>query len=863
MLALSVVGARVVADRHDDVRKAERVRDAMKVVDGLIHLRSALFAERVGVEILAPQWRPPEEVLETTEFGRVIVGGLTELEQATDDALRAMRPEDRPFALADLAQLRAERPEWGQSSETIRARLGPLTDRVEAVMMHYANQVRDSAVELGDRDLIAAGTTFHRSLRLPDAAGEIIGAVGDLWVGAPGNRVRLQATVVARRAHFITSADLFAASLVDPAGPVGRFWYGPMQVPASLDALLDEVETGALSDSERSSGRPVEVGQVLLEAIDWTLTADQLSLMAAGQLTEMASDVAGEARSAERVSAGLVLAAIAVSIAGAVLFGRSIVAPMRRLTDHAERVGSGELTLEPLPLSGPPDVAVASAAFNDVVGTLHLLEQKSRALADIELDHPSLDQPLPGELGAALQRSTEVLSASIVEREHLRSQLLHDATHDSLTGLTNRAALMDALAAIGDGAAALQPAALIFIDLDGFKRINDRLGHSAGDAVLQATADRIADLAPAGATVSRLGGDEFVVLTTGRLGAAMAEDLARAMVTAISAPIGVAGQVFVVRACAGVAFVGDGEPVPGPTHLLQRADLAAYDAKGAGPGSVVCYDAAFGRRVAEQTDVEMALAVALDPDADELRLVYQPIVAAGSGALVGVETLVRWDRPGHGRVQPDDFVPIAERSGLIVHLDGWVLRSVARQLAEWTNRPGLCDVRVAVNVSARTLLQSTFVDEVQAALEAYGLAPGRLALEVTETALVTDLALAATQLEGIRALGVRVAIDDFGTGFTSIAQLRALPVDDLKIDSSFVRRLLETDDRVLVQMISDLAGLLGLFTIAEGVETTAHVDALTAMGCDALQGYYFAHPADADGVARWIEERQRLTPTAH
>lgn len=858
MLALSVVGARVVADRHEDVRRAERVRDAVQVVDGLIHLRSALFAEQVASELLAPQWRPPDEVLQATEFGRVALRGLGELEQATDAALLAVPPARRPFEVDDLALVRADRDEWSRSSVTIRARLRPLAEQVNELITFYTAEVRTTAIALGDNDLIAAGTTFQRAIQLPDTTGEIVAAVSDLWVAPPLARVRLQSTVIGAHARYDTTAELFEAALFEPGGRVAEFWAGPMRMPESLANLLDQTEAGELSDPQRKSGEPLAVGFALLEAIDWTFAADELSLIAAEDLTVLAGDVAADARGAERLSGGLVLLAIAVSVAGAVLFGRSIIRPVRRLTDHAERIGSGELTLEPLPLDGPPDVAAASAAFNDVVGTLHLLEQKSRALADIELDHPALRETLPGELGAALQRSTEVLSTSIAERENLRSQLLHDATHDSLTGLANRGALMDALAALGGGdGTPSAPAALVFIDLDGFKLINDRLGHAAGDVVLQTTAARISDLAPPLATVSRLGGDEFVVLLPGSSEAAAAEQLAVDIVAAIGDPIAVDAQVLTVRACAGVAAVDDADPVPGPTHLLQRADLAVYDAKAAGPGSVVCYDAAFGQRVAEQTDIEVALAAALDPDADELRLMYQPIVATTTGALVGLETLVRWDRPGHGRVRPDEFVPIAERSGLIVHVDRWVLRAVARQLAEWADQPGLADVRVAVNVSGRTLLQSSFVSDVQAALDSYGIEPGRLSVEVTETALVTDLALAAAQLQRIRALGVRVAIDDFGTGYTSIAQLRALPVDDLKIDSSFIRRLGETGDRLLVQMISDLADLLGFYTIAEGVETTAHVDALTAMGCDAMQGYYFSRPVDAKRLAVWIADRRR------
>jgi EAL domain-containing protein (putative c-di-GMP-specific phosphodiesterase class I) len=209
---------------------------------------------------------------------------------------------------------------------------------------------------------------------------------------------------------------------------------------------------------------------------------------------------------------------------------------------------------------------------------------------------------------------------------------------------------------------------------------------------------------------------------------------------------------------------------------------------------------------------------------------------------------------------PDDFVPVAERSGLIVGLDMWMLRMVALQLAAWSKVPSLAHVPVSVNVSGRTLLQSSFVADVSDALERHAVDAHRLTVEVTETALVTDLRLAATQLERLRALGVRISIDDFGTGYTSIAHLRAMPVDELKIDSSFIHRLPDPGDRVLIQMIKDVAELLGLSTVAEGVENRTQIEILTAIGCDALQGYYFSEPVDAGAIARWAAAAQALTP---
>jgi diguanylate cyclase (GGDEF)-like protein len=862
-LALSVFGGRIVAGRHADVREAEGLSDRIVVIDRLIDLRAALFAERVAAEILVPGRRPPDDVLAMTEFGRTILGGTATLAGATDDALDRLDPADRPFDAAEIAAIRATRQQWGGASGSIRAQLEPLSLRTAERMSTYVTDVRATAVELGNSELIAAGTTFQRSIGLPDAAGAIFGALSDLWAAAPDERLRLQSDVATAAATFDATATQFAASITEPGGPVAAFWRGPMQIPASIRQLLDEAQSGALSSPDRAPGQPTSIGTTLLQSIDWTIEADRLPMIAAEELNRAADQVADDARSSERVTAALILLAICLSVAVGVLFGRSIVAPVRRLTDRAKRVGGGDLVVEPLPLGGPPDVAAASAAFNDVVATLRLLGQKSQALADNDLGHPSLSESLPGGLGASLQRSTEVLSTSIREREQLRSQLLHDATHDSLTGLANRGALLDALRDVRERDGSRHGAAVVFIDLDGFKVINDRLGHGTGDVVLQVTAARIAELAPPGSTVARLGGDEFVVLLTANRDQEAAIALANDMVDVVAAPIAVHAQTLTVRACAGVAIADDTDStLAGPGDLLQRADLAVYDAKQAGPGTVACYDAEFGRRVANENDIEMALSAALQPGADELRLTFQPIVSTDSRQLASLETLVRWDRRGHGRVMPDDFVPIAERSGLIVNLDMWVLRMVTRQLAAWSKVPDLALVPVSVNVSGRTLLQSTFVADVSDALDEHGVAPHRLTVEVTETALVTDLRLAATQLERIRALGVRVSIDDFGTGYTSIAHLRAMPIDELKIDSSFIRRLPEPGDRVLIQMIKDLADLLGLATVAEGVENRMQIDILSTIGCGSLQGYYFSEPIDAGAIARWAAAHHQRASAA-
>jgi EAL domain-containing protein (putative c-di-GMP-specific phosphodiesterase class I) len=295
----------------------------------------------------------------------------------------------------------------------------------------------------------------------------------------------------------------------------------------------------------------------------------------------------------------------------------------------------------------------------------------------------------------------------------------------------------------------------------------------------------------------------------------------------------------------------------GPLDLLRCADLAVYTAKQRTGDPVALYDDEMDQLVLAQEDIEEGLSVAVRSADGELSLVYQPVLDALTGDPVGFEALVRWNRLDQGPVSPGLFVPIAERSGLVVDLDLWVIESALRQLVQWADDPAMERAALAVNVSGRSLLDPSFVEQFSEILAGADVAPSRLTLEVTETALVTDLDLAASQLEQLRGLGVRVAIDDFGTGYTSVAHLRALPVDEIKIDLSFVQGLPDRENYVLIQMINELAHRLDVPTVAEGVETSDQVDALREIGCDYLQGYLFARPMPPAEVVEWVRSAAR------
>ncbi|WP_298806757.1 EAL domain-containing protein [uncultured Pseudokineococcus sp.] len=573
----------------------------------------------------------------------------------------------------------------------------------------------------------------------------------------------------------------------------------------------------------------------------------------------------GETASARRdvvvLAAGGVLLCL---LTGAAVLGTSVALgrPLRELAAAAQQVGRGELAS--VVVSGPREVRVVAEGLAATVASLRRLQEQARAVVAGDLRSPVLATPLPGPLGTVVHASVTELVQAMVDRDRLREDLTHRATHDSLTELPNRARAMELLdraleRSRRDGGVV----GLLFVDLDRFKQVNDTAGHAAGDAVLRAVAARMRERAPAGGTVCRLGGDEFLVVVedaddAGLLG------LAEALVDDASAPVAFAGTEVAVGASVGVARTAGG--TAGREELLAEADAAAYQAKqegrGAvggpaapgGRGGVGFYDDDLRLRLTGARDLEEALARALRER--ELVLRYQAVVGLDpdrdTEGVTGYEALVRWQRPGHGLLPPSEFVPAAERSSLVCDLGRYVLLEATRQLARWSAGGGAAAGRtVSVNVSGRHLVSHHLLQDVRDALEGSGLEPHRLVVEITETVLV-DHALAHERLAALRALGVRVAIDDFGTGFTSIAQLHRLPADVLKVD----RSLAAADDPAsaeLVRLVVGAARTFSLAVVAEGVETPAQLDALRAASCDAVQGYLLHRPCAPGAEAPEIE----------
>ena len=844
VVVLSLVLGASVIERHDDVRRAGIVSARVALLEQLVTLRSALFQERLAAEVFLPSRRPSDELLASTEFGARLSEDPGRLVEDTDDALAAIPPADRPIDRDDLEAARAAQPDVVPGSTEISRRFDHVDRELGRAITAQLTVVRESAIQLGDVDMIRAGTIFQRSVELPEGAGALVADLADLWA-ADEDRARLQTEVAVTLANFRRSSTGFSSAFTDPQSSLSTTSADVLVVPDALSDAIDQALSGALSSPDRPALQPADVGVALLEGVDWILRVDAIPELAAEAATNTAQDVAESASDSERRVATLALGAIVVSIAAAVWFGRSIVKPVRRLTDQAERIGGGQLEFEPLDRHGPPEIVRASDAMHDVVDNLVLLEAKGQALARADFDDPALQQQMPGRLGASLQLSMEVLSASIEERESLQSRLRFEATHDSLTGLGNRASLVALLGSRRHGGGL----AVIFIDLNDFKGINDRHGHPVGDQVLKVVGDRMLSVAPARALVTRLGGDEFVIALPDVDGIDEPLEVARRVTRAVVVPFEVDGRVVEVGASAGVAVSGFGSLDVGPEALLRMADMAVYSAKLDPNENIAVYDEDLDRRLTHQRSLESALTSALHSTGDELRLVFQPIVRAADSTVDGVEALLRWSPPGRAAVPPDVFIPIAEHSDLILDVDHWVIGHALRHMAQWPAEGAAEDLSVSVNVSGRSLLDRTFVDRVTGLLAVSDVAASRLQVEVTETALVSDLDLAAEQLAQLRALGVRVVIDDFGTGYTSVAHLRTLPVDELKIDGGFVSRLHDDpEDRVLIEMITQLAHQLDLPVVAEGVETDEQAELLRVIGCDLLQGYLFSPPVEADEV---------------
>ena len=509
---------------------------------------------------------------------------------------------------------------------------------------------------------------------------------------------------------------------------------------------------------------------------------------------------------------------------------------------------------------------------------LPLLDRRLAALADGEPADPSAVVEYRVRTRAGTTLTVEALTVRVTHdgepafltmlrdvtpRKALEARLVHQAMHDPLTGLPNRPSLMSRIAQALSRVTRGETVALLVLDLDHFKRINDSWGHAAGDEVLRVVARRLLAAVRGHDTVARLGGDEFVVLLERLATVDEATLVVERIRAALRRPIALEGRPVSTSATVGLAFAHEIVDGGGEEALLRHADLALYVAKGEGRDRVATFTRAMHAETLERLSIERALhraVAAIETGVPPFTLRYQPIVDLASGEAIGVEALLRWRDAERGWIAPASFIPIAETSGLMPALGRWVLDRACADLAGW-DAAGMPPLTLNVNLSPRQLQDAGLVDVVAQTLARHGLAAGRLVLEITEGTMLEDAEATRSTLRALKALGIRLAVDDFGTGYSSLAYLRRFPVDVVKIDRTFVASLDgEGRDATLVQAIVDMARALSLVTVAEGIETGEALEVLRAIGCARGQGYLFARPCTAPELVEWWQARATGTP---
>ena len=508
-------------------------------------------------------------------------------------------------------------------------------------------------------------------------------------------------------------------------------------------------------------------------------------------------------------------------------------------------------------LIDPDDRPRAEAFFRDAA-----MSRGVSAPAEWRFQQPD-GAPLHAEviatnlLGDPIVRGIVLNTRDVSERKRFEQQLLHQAFHDPLTGLANRALFRDRV----DHALKLakrqrHTITVLFLDLDDFKKVNDSFGHGEGDKLLVLAAERFRSCARAADTVARLGGDEFAILIEDSTGPEEQQALIERLTNSMAQPFMLSGNEVFVTASVGIAAAVAGESV---SEVLRNADTAMYAAKRAGKGRFEAYASQMSSDVRHRLELERALRRALEKG--ELVLHYQPIVSLRTGAMTGVEALVRWEHPQFGHLLPQHFIPLAEETGLITRVGSWVLHEACRQVARWRREHPALNLTVAVNLSGRELHEHNIVEDVRVALEETRIDPEALVLEITESVLMQETPTVLERLRQLKALGVQLAIDDFGTGYSSLSYLQRFPIDILKIAKPFIEEVGAGPDKsALARAIIGLGDTLKLRTIAEGIETPAQVAALLELGCSMGQGYHFSTALTATQLEHMLADKAFPSP---
>lgn len=836
-----------VLDARTERMQADQVDRAVEDVVKLSELRARLLDEQnwTAAEVGIAELGLPA-VAVTAMTGIDIPGRATEAAGEVDRLMAELDLE--PEMAEELAQLRRQTD--GRSLTEAGFRYQALEAAVAEQAGHRLDVAIDGAAHVTDGGALIATLRIFREAT---QARQAVSAEFNHYFGAQFS-VALSRTDEIRGILSSRSLRVDSWSEIDRlADPESKTAQAMAAIVSSPQATEFDEASIAVAEANIRGDAPNAALPAVLEELD-AVSSDfenasvttelyfELVAAAGADVEAAAANARTAAQSRDRQATVVLGVLVVLSGTAAAAATRIIVRPLRRLADGARRLSTGQDGVHYVPEHGPLEIRDAGRALNQAANSLALAERQALALAEGDLEHESLMETTGGALGASLQAAVQTLATSLQEREKYRRRMAHEATHDGLTHLPNRNA---SLKHLQRGLARIELAggcvAVLFVDLDGFKDINDRLGHQVGDMVLRATAQRLGSAVRDSDHAGRLGGDEFVVIAEPVTDTSDAVGLANRIRDAITQPVELDESVVAIGASIGIALSSLG--VRDASDLLRRADLALYKAKEGGRGRIEVCTPELEAAVTERMSLEQALSAAIERD--EFELHYQPIVDAADGDVSGYEALIRWNRPGHGTVPPSDFIPVAERTNLIVDIDRWVIERAVAQMATWAAEGKLADRVVSVNISGRHLAAPDFVDHFLDPIHRHDIDPGGLVIEITESALLAEPVLAASKLQTLRDHGVRIAIDGFGTGFTSLTHLRSLPIDIIKIDQSFTR---DETAASLVQLIIDTGHLLGATITAEGIETEDQADWLGRMGSDGLQGYLFGRPTPPDGL---------------
>lgn len=616
-----------------------------------------------------------------------------------------------------------------------------------------------------------------------------------------------------------------------------------------VDPTFERLQELTREAAERASQRADRIGELLtvLSVLVVLITTVSVAALLRREARRAASDARhhAEQASAERLSAMVAGAADVVSVTDA-------AGDLTYLSPAIEQV-TGRAADD---LLGTPAIDIAHPADRDKIAAA-LLKALSRSSGTAQVEYrvrhategervcESRLRRLDGEESASVVWNTRDIS----DRKALEQQLSYQAFHDPVTSLANRALLHDRVGhALQRAARGVGQPAVIVLDLDGFKDVNDSLGHAAGDDLLRVISERLQSISRTEDTVARLGGDEFAVLVEPPSAMEDAMALADRILSVVRAPITLYERQLYVTASVGLAWAGsDHEGDLSASALIRSADLAMYVAKQRGKNQMATYERSMQAHAVQRLELISDLHGAAQRG--EIRVAYQPIVSLNDSAVLGFEALVRWQHPLRGLLLPTDFLGLAEESGAIVDLGAYVVTTAVHQVAQWRRAHGK-PYTISVNLSDRQLADDNLVTTISEALRSSGLPPAAVTLEITESTLVGDVNSAHARLTALRAIGVKVAIDDFGTGYSSLSYLRNLPVDILKIDRSFVGDQTSQHADNLLAAVVALGSAMAVQTVAEGVEDQDQLDRLKRLGCGQGQGFLFAHPLWADEITR-------------